>query len=76
MADRKRRKRRGSMPRRGGMQGRHYVADGPVGEAGALNATVRSPTTKGGLPVEEQIRKEWDSKIKGGLSTSLRVRAR
>ena len=58
MADRKRRKRRGSMPRRGGMQGRHYVADGPVGEAGALNATVRSPTTK------------------GGLSTSLRVRAR
>ena len=76
MADRKRQKRRGSMPRRGGMQGRHYVADGPVGEAGALNATVRSPTTQSGLPVEEQIRKEWDPKTKGGLSTSLRTGSR
>ncbi len=76
MADRKRQKRRGSMPRRGGMQGRHYVADGPVGEAGALNATVRSPTTQSGLPVEEQIRREWDPKTKGGLSTSLRTGSR
>jgi len=58
------------------MQGRHYVADGPVGEAGALNATVRSPTTQSGLPVEEQIRREWDPKTKGGLSTSLRTGSR
>ncbi len=29
---------------------------------------VQSPTTDSGLPVEEQVRKEWDSK-KGGLPT-------
>jgi hypothetical protein len=29
---------------------------------------VQSPTTDGGLPVEEQVRKEWDPK-KGGLPT-------
>ena len=54
----------GSRPRR--------IADAPVSGAGALGATVRSPVTKSGLPVEEQIRKEWDPKQKGGLSTSLR----
>jgi hypothetical protein len=27
----------------------------------------RSPTTPAGLPVEEQIRKEWDPKKGGGL---------
>jgi hypothetical protein len=29
---------------------------------------VQSPTTNTGLPVEEQVRKEWDPK-KGGLPT-------
>ena len=29
-----------------------------------------------GMPVEEQIRKEWDPKTKGGLSTSLRTGSR
>ena len=29
---------------------------------------VQSPTTDSGLPVEEQVRKEWDPK-KGGLPT-------
>jgi hypothetical protein len=29
--------------------------------------TVHSPTTSAGLPVEEQVRKEWDPS-KGGLS--------
>jgi hypothetical protein len=76
MPERKRQKRRGSTPRPEQTPGLHHVADEPVGEAGALNATVRSPTTKSGLPVEEQIRKEWDSKIKGGLSTSLRTGSR
>ncbi|HEX6443233.1 MAG TPA: hypothetical protein VF007_13665 [Stellaceae bacterium] len=50
----------------------HHVADEPVGEAGAADATVQSPTTETGLPVEEQIRKEWDPKKQGGLPTSLR----
>jgi hypothetical protein len=76
MADRKRQKQRGSTPRPEQMPGPHHVADEPVGKAGALNASVRSPTTESGLPVEEQIRKEWDAKTKGGLSTSLWVRAR
>ena len=50
----------------------HHVADEPVGEAGSTGATVQSPTTETGLPVEEQIRKEWDPKKQGGLPTSLR----
>jgi hypothetical protein len=29
---------------------------------------VQSPTTDSGLPVDEQVRKEWDPK-KGGLPT-------
>jgi hypothetical protein len=73
MPERKRQKRRGAAPQPEQTPGPHHVADEPVGEAGALNATVRSPTTKSGLPVEEQIRKEWDPKTKGGLSTSLRT---
>jgi hypothetical protein len=28
--------------------------------------------TKAGLPVEEQVRKEWDPKKDGGLPTSIR----
>ena len=71
MPERKRPKRRGAAAQSGRTPGPHHVADEPVGEAGALNATVRSPTTQSGLPVEEQIRKEWDPKTKGGLSTSL-----
>jgi hypothetical protein len=30
--------------------------------------TTRSPTTSSGLPVEDQVRKEWDPR-KGGLPT-------
>jgi len=30
---------------------------------------IQSPTTDSGLPVEEQVRKEWDPKKKGGLQT-------
>ena len=31
--------------------------------------TVRSPTTSTGLPIEEQVRKEWDPRKMGGLPT-------
>ena len=71
MPERKWPKRRGSTPQSSGIPGPHRVADEPVGEAGALNATVRSPTTRSGLPVEQQIRMEWDPKTKSGPSTSL-----
>ena len=37
--------------------------------------TERSPTTSTGLPVEEQVRKEWDPR-KGGLPTFLAINAR
>jgi hypothetical protein len=50
----------------------NQVADEPVADADALGATVRSPTTETGLPVEEQIQKEWDPKKDGGLPTPLR----
>ena len=50
----------------------HRVADEPVAEADALGASVQNPLTRNGLPVEEQIRKEWDAKKKGGLPTSWR----
>ncbi len=51
--------------------GPHHVADEPVADADAPDATVRSPTTETGLPVEEQIQKEWDTKKDGGLPTPL-----
>ena len=76
MPERKRQKRRGAAPQPGRTPGPHHVADEPVGEADALNASVKSPTTKSGLSVEEQVRKEWDPKTKSGLSTSLRTGSR
>jgi hypothetical protein len=51
--------------------GPRHVADEPATEADSPDAGVRSPVTETGLPVEEQIRKEWDPKRQGGLPTSL-----
>lgn len=51
--------------------GTRHVADEPIIEADSSEAGVRSPKTETGLSVEEQIRKEWDPKRKGGLPTSL-----
>jgi len=53
--------------------GTRHVADEPIIEADSPEAGVRSPTTETGLSVEEQIRKEWDPKRKGGLPTSLKT---
>jgi hypothetical protein len=36
--------------------------------------TERSPATSTGLPVEHQVRKEWDPR-KGGLTTFLAINA-
>jgi hypothetical protein len=63
-------------PKPGPGRQQHYVADEPVAEADSPDATVRSPTTETGLPVEEQIRKEWDPKRQGGLPTSVKPRSR
>jgi hypothetical protein len=48
-----------------------HIADEPVADPDASDATVRSPTTGTGLPVEEQIQKEWDPNKDGGLPTPL-----
>lgn len=70
MAEGKREQDTGVTPKSGEAPGPHHVADEPVAEADSLGATVQSPTTRTGLPVEEQVRKEWDSKKDGGLPTS------
>jgi len=67
MHDEKRPKRPRSDPK----SGPGHVADEPVTEADSPDAGVRSPVTDTGLPVEKQIRKEWDPKKQGGLTTSL-----
>jgi hypothetical protein len=70
MADRKQQQEAGVAPKPEKIPGPHHVADEPVAEADSLGATVQSPTTRTGLPVEEQVRKEWDPKKDGGLPTS------
>ncbi len=52
--------------------GPRHIADEPVGEADSLGATVQSPITETGLPVEDQVRKEWDPNKNGGLPIPLR----
>jgi hypothetical protein len=56
--------------------GSGHIADEPVADADAPDATVRSPTTETGLPVEEQVQKEWDANKDGGLPTPLRDEVR
>jgi predicted Rdx family selenoprotein len=73
MADRKQEKETGAAPKPEKTPRPHHVADEPVTEADSLGATVQSPTTGTGLPVEEQVRKEWDPKKDGGLPTSHRA---
>ena len=41
----------------------------PADKAPDPAAGVRNPITETGLPVEEQIRKEWDPNKDGGLPT-------
>ena len=50
-----------------------HVADKLIEPAETLGQPVmHKPTTRAGKPVEEQVRKEWDPKKKGGLPTFLR----
>jgi hypothetical protein len=74
MADRKQNPTPDAAPKPDPAARPHHVADEPVAEADSLGATVQSPTTDTGLPVEEQVRKKWDPKKDGGLPTSLRRR--
>ena len=52
------------------------AADDPLPEPQRSDAGVQPPVTDTGLPVEEQVRKEWDPKKSGGLPTPLQVRRR
>lgn len=36
-------------------------------ETTSSDAKTKSPTTSGGLPIEDQLRKEWDPNKNGGL---------
>jgi len=47
----------------------------PAGEADDPAAEIKNPVTDTGLPVEGQIRKEWDANQNGGLPTPLRGKA-
>jgi hypothetical protein len=49
----------------------HHIADEPVDAVEPEDPGVQSPVTDTGLPVEEQIRKEWDPNKDGGLPTLL-----
>lgn len=50
----------------------HHIADEPIADADSIDATVQSPVTETGLPVAEQIRKEWDPNKDGGLPTPFK----
>jgi hypothetical protein len=76
MRTQKRPKRPRPAPKPDVEQGPHYIADEPVGEAASPDATIQSPITDTGLAVEEQIRKEWDPKKKGGLPIPLKTGSR
>jgi hypothetical protein len=49
----------------------HHIADEPLPEPVAEQPGVQDPVTDTGLPVEDQIRKEWDPNKDGGLPTPL-----
>ena len=72
MADDKRRERaeRPEMRPESQPEPRH-IAEQPVPDPDSSDAAVRSPTTETGLPVEEQVQKEWDPNRDGGLPTPL-----
>jgi hypothetical protein len=51
-----------------------HVADGVVDrDLSPGQPVVHDSTTSAGKPVEEQIRKKWDPKRKGGLPTFLGI---
>jgi hypothetical protein len=50
----------------------HLVQDVYEPKAYDEEHTVRSPTTSAGLPVEDQVRKEWDPR-QGGLPIFLAI---
>jgi hypothetical protein len=72
MAERKQKENSNAGPKPEDTPRPHPVADEPIAEADSLGATVQSPVTETGLPIEEQVRKEWDPKKDGGLPTSHR----
>jgi len=47
----------------------HLVRDVPKPKVRDNKQPERSPTTSTGLPIEDQVRKEWDPRKSGGLPT-------
>ena len=54
------------------VKGPHQIADEPVDAPQTRPPQTHSPVTSTGLPVEEQVEKEWDPNKDGGLPTFLR----
>jgi hypothetical protein len=50
--------------------GLHHIADEPLLDQ-PDGGEVRNPTTETGLPVEDQVRKEWEPGKDGGLPMPL-----
>jgi hypothetical protein len=76
MSAQKRPNRPRPAPKPDRQSGPRHVADEPLIDPDSPDATVQSPITDTGLPVEEQVRKEWDPKKKGGLPILLKTGAR
>jgi hypothetical protein len=51
----------------------HHIADEPVRKPLPEKPGRTSSTTETGLPVEEQVEKEWDPNKNGGLPNFLRA---
>ena len=51
----------------------HHIADEPLGEVDTGEPEVRPAVTDTGLPVEQQVEKEWDPNKDGGLPTFLHI---
>jgi hypothetical protein len=45
----------------------HLVKDTFVPKPPGAEPTIHGPTTDTGLPIEDQVRKEWDTNTDGGL---------
>ena len=54
-----------------GPERQRHVADEPLPEPLPEQPEIKPPVTDTGLPVEDQIEKEWDPNKDGGLPTLL-----
>ena len=76
LPDRKRQKLAAAAPKPQKPRRPRHIADDPLPEPPRPEAGIQPPVTETGLPVEEQVEKEWDPNRDGGLPTLLPRRRR